>query len=83
MTALGYAAALCNAAGSTLLLDAACKQSIGWQTNQLLCSASSNVLCVPLQDREHSASLTVFWAGWWPLSLLSFAFVGRAWCAIW
>lgn len=36
-----------------------------------------------LQDREHSAALTVFWAGWWPLCLMSFAVVGRAWCAIW
>lgn len=35
------------------------------------------------QDREHSAALTVFWAGWWPLVFLSFPFVGRAWCSIW
>jgi hypothetical protein len=36
-----------------------------------------------LQERESSAALTVFWAGWWPLVMLSFPFVGRAWCAMW
>lgn len=40
-------------------------------------------VCVFLQDRESSAALTVFWAGWWPLVLLSFPFLGRAWCAMW
>lgn len=35
------------------------------------------------QDRESSAALTVFWAGWWPLVMLSYPFVGRAWCAMW
>ncbi|WIA18804.1 hypothetical protein OEZ85_003487 [Tetradesmus obliquus] len=34
------------------------------------------------QDRESSAALTVFWAGWWPLVLLSFPITGRAWCAM-
>jgi hypothetical protein len=43
------------------------------------------LLLLPLlhQDRESSAALTVFWAGWWPLVLLSFPVIGRAWCAMW
>jgi polyferredoxin len=41
------------------------------------------LLLVVLQDREHNVALTVFWAGWWPLVLLSYHFVGRAWCAVW
>ena len=34
------------------------------------------------QTRDHSAALTVFWAGWWPLVMLSFPFLGRIWCSI-
>ncbi|MBE9112043.1 cyclic nucleotide-binding domain-containing protein [Nodosilinea sp. LEGE 07298] len=34
------------------------------------------------QQRENNVALTVFWAWWWPLVLLSFPFVGRLWCAV-
>jgi polyferredoxin len=34
------------------------------------------------QRREENVALTVFWAWWWPLVLLSFPFVGRLWCAV-
>ncbi|MBE9137184.1 cyclic nucleotide-binding domain-containing protein [Nodosilinea sp. LEGE 07088] len=34
------------------------------------------------QQREENVALTVFWAWWWPLVLLSFPFVGRLWCAV-
>jgi transcriptional regulator with AAA-type ATPase domain len=34
------------------------------------------------QDREHSVTLNLFWAWWWPGYLFLFAFVGRWWCAV-
>jgi transcriptional regulator with AAA-type ATPase domain/NAD-dependent dihydropyrimidine dehydrogenase PreA subunit len=34
------------------------------------------------QQRHDNIALTVFWAWWWPLVLLSFPFVGRLWCAV-
>jgi transcriptional regulator with AAA-type ATPase domain/NAD-dependent dihydropyrimidine dehydrogenase PreA subunit len=34
------------------------------------------------QQRQSNVALTVFWAGWWPLVLLSFPLVGRLWCAV-
>ena len=34
------------------------------------------------QDRAHNGALTLFWAWWWPLILLSFPLVGRLWCAV-
>jgi len=34
------------------------------------------------QDREHNLALNLFWAWWWPLSLLIFPFLGRIWCAV-
>jgi hypothetical protein len=46
------------------------------------CNQMAGTCCL-LQERESSAALTVFWAAWWPLVMLSFPFVGRAWCAMW
>ncbi|AII48143.1 ATPase AAA [Synechococcus sp. KORDI-52] len=34
------------------------------------------------QDRASNPMLTLFWAWWWPLILLSYPLVGRLWCAI-
>ena len=34
------------------------------------------------QDRAANPILTLFWAWWWPLILLSYPLVGRLWCAI-
>jgi transcriptional regulator with AAA-type ATPase domain/NAD-dependent dihydropyrimidine dehydrogenase PreA subunit len=34
------------------------------------------------QQRSQNVALTVFWAWWWPLILLSFPLVGRLWCAV-
>ena len=34
------------------------------------------------QDRAHNGGLTLFWAWWWPLILLSYPLVGRLWCAV-
>ena len=34
------------------------------------------------QDRAHNGGLTLFWAWWWPLILLSYPLVGRFWCAV-
>ncbi len=34
------------------------------------------------QQRSENVALTMFWAWWWPLVLLSFPFVGRLWCAV-
>ncbi|MGF1568987.1 MAG: sigma 54-interacting transcriptional regulator [Nodosilinea sp.] len=34
------------------------------------------------QSRQQNVALTVFWAWWWPLVLLSFPVVGRLWCAV-
>ena len=34
------------------------------------------------QERANNAVLTMFWAWWWPLILLSYPLVGRLWCAI-
>ncbi len=34
------------------------------------------------QQRHENVALTVFWAWWWPLVLLSFPVVGRLWCAV-
>ncbi len=34
------------------------------------------------QDRDHNLALNLFWAWWWPVSLLIFPFLGRIWCAV-
>ena len=34
------------------------------------------------QNRAANPMLTLFWAWWWPLILLSYPLVGRLWCAI-
>lgn len=34
------------------------------------------------QTRDHNIALTLFWAGWWPVILLVFPFLGRIWCAV-
>ena len=34
------------------------------------------------QTRESNVALTVFWAWWWPLGLLSYPLLSRMWCAI-
>ena len=34
------------------------------------------------QTRAENPVLTLFWAWWWPLILLSYPLVGRLWCAI-
>ena len=34
------------------------------------------------QERATNPVLTLFWAWWWPLILLSYPLVGRLWCAI-
>ena len=34
------------------------------------------------QARESNAALTIFWAWWWPLGLLSYPLLSRMWCAI-
>ena len=34
------------------------------------------------QERAANPMLTLFWAWWWPLILLSYPVVGRLWCAI-
>jgi polyferredoxin len=34
------------------------------------------------QERAHNGGLNLFWAWWWPLILLAYPLVGRAWCAV-
>ncbi|MEN9275683.1 MAG: sigma 54-interacting transcriptional regulator [Gloeomargarita sp. GMQP_bins_5] len=34
------------------------------------------------QDRAHNVTLHLFWAWWWPVSLVLFPFLGRIWCAV-
>jgi transcriptional regulator with AAA-type ATPase domain/NAD-dependent dihydropyrimidine dehydrogenase PreA subunit len=34
------------------------------------------------QQRQENFALNLFWAWWWPLILVTFPFVGRAWCAV-
>jgi polyferredoxin len=34
------------------------------------------------QERAHNGALNLFWAWWWPLILLAYPLVGRAWCAV-
>lgn len=34
------------------------------------------------QDRPDNFTLNLFWAWWWPVSLLIFPFLGRIWCAV-
>ena len=40
------------------------------------------VLWLGPQNRAANPVLTLFWAWWWPLILLSYPVVGRLWCAI-
>ncbi len=40
------------------------------------------VLFVGPQSRDRNFALNLFWAWWWPLILLAFPFLGRAWCAV-
>lgn len=39
-------------------------------------------LFVGPQTRDRNIALNLFWAWWWPVILLAFPFVGRAWCAV-
>lgn len=34
------------------------------------------------QTRDQNIALNLFWAWWWPVILLVFPFLGRAWCAV-
>jgi hypothetical protein len=34
------------------------------------------------QTREHNTALTYFWAGWWPIVMITYPLLGRIWCAI-
>ena len=34
------------------------------------------------QTRDSNVALTVFWAWWWPLGLLSYPLLSRMWCAV-
>ena len=40
------------------------------------------VLWLGPQDRTANPMLTLFWAWWWPLILLSYPLLGRLWCAV-
>ena len=40
------------------------------------------VLWLGPQDRTDNPMLTLFWAWWWPLILLSYPLLGRLWCAV-
>lgn len=40
------------------------------------------VLILGPQQRQENVALTIFWAWWWPLILLSFPVVGRLWCSV-
>lgn len=40
------------------------------------------VLFFGAQTRDHSTALTVFWAGWWPASMLVYPLLGRIWCSV-
>ncbi|MGL5081561.1 MAG: 4Fe-4S binding protein, partial [Microcoleaceae cyanobacterium] len=40
------------------------------------------ILFIGPQTRDQNFALNLFWAWWWPLVLISFPFVGRAWCAV-
>ena len=40
------------------------------------------VLWLGPQDRTANPMLTLFWAWWWPLILLSYPLLGRVWCAV-
>jgi transcriptional regulator with AAA-type ATPase domain/NAD-dependent dihydropyrimidine dehydrogenase PreA subunit len=39
------------------------------------------ILFLGPQNRAENFALNLFWAWWWPLSLLAFPFLGRIWCA--
>jgi transcriptional regulator with AAA-type ATPase domain/NAD-dependent dihydropyrimidine dehydrogenase PreA subunit len=40
------------------------------------------ILFVGPQTRDANVGLNLFWAWWWPVVLIAFPFVGRAWCAV-
>ena len=40
------------------------------------------VLFLGPQQRSTNIGLTLFWAGWWPVVLVLFPFLGRIWCAV-
>ncbi|MBS0015991.1 MAG: sigma 54-interacting transcriptional regulator, partial [Arthrospira sp. SH-MAG29] len=40
------------------------------------------ILFLGPQTRSQNFALNLFWAWWWPLILLIFPFLGRAWCAV-
>jgi transcriptional regulator with AAA-type ATPase domain/NAD-dependent dihydropyrimidine dehydrogenase PreA subunit len=40
------------------------------------------ILFLAPQARQENFALNLFWAWWWPLILIGFAFVGRLWCAV-
>ncbi|MBE9006549.1 sigma 54-interacting transcriptional regulator [Fortiea sp. LEGE XX443] len=40
------------------------------------------VLFIGPQTRDRNFALNLFWAWWWPFSLLIFPFLGRVWCAV-
>jgi len=39
------------------------------------------ILFLAPQERSNNFALNLFWAWWWPLSLIAFPFLGRIWCA--
>ncbi len=34
------------------------------------------------QTRDRNFALNLFWAWWWPISLIIFPFIGRIWCSV-
>jgi transcriptional regulator with AAA-type ATPase domain len=44
--------------------------------------ATLAMLFIGPQTRDSNAALTVFWAWWWPLGLLSYPLLSRMWCAV-
>jgi transcriptional regulator with AAA-type ATPase domain/NAD-dependent dihydropyrimidine dehydrogenase PreA subunit len=40
------------------------------------------VLFLGPQTRDRNFALNLFWAWWWPFSLLAFPFLGRIWCSV-
>ncbi len=39
------------------------------------------ILFLGPQERSNNFALNIFWAWWWPLSLIAFPFLGRIWCS--
>ncbi|MGF1537725.1 MAG: sigma 54-interacting transcriptional regulator [Elainellaceae cyanobacterium] len=45
-------------------------------------AAVVGILFLGPQQRDVNIGLTLFWAGWWPVVLVLFPFLGRIWCAV-